>query len=316
MDGLAASSSFSTLKTTSMTVLTQTSIVAQSTSSAHSQADISAEGRLKNLLTGNSRFELSQTTINVTVASSGGNLPNPLDDPAVDMILRLLAKNQKDYQRMKSSLGALSSQANQWSSQSSQGASQARVTSYQISLEVTQGEVNVQNVQSGPTDQSDPLVLDLSGTGIELTQAGQGANFDINADGKTDSTAWVKGGSAFLALDKNNNGRIDNGSELFGDQNGAANGFAELKRYDANNDNVIDAKDAVYSALKAYRNASGSGSDLASLEQVGVKSISLSFSSTDQDVQGNKLILRGSFTTNDGEKRDIADALLGYRTAA
>jgi len=118
-------------------------------------------------------------------------------------------------------------------------------------------------------------------------------------------------------MDKNNNGLIDNGKELFGDQNGAAHGFQELARYDSNSDGVIDRRDPVFMALKVYQDMNSNGrfdrNELSSVDNVGIESINLDFSHIDKNISGNRLILKGSFTTKDGVKRDIADALLGYR---
>ena len=61
---------------------------------------------------------------------------------------------------------------------------------------------------------------------------------DLDADGRMDSISVPTGDDALLALDRNGNGRIDDGRELFGDQHGAANGFAELARFDDNGDEM------------------------------------------------------------------------------
>lgn len=163
----------------------------------------------------------------------------------------------------------------------------------------------------------DPLVLDLSGDGINLTEAGKGALFDITADGKLDNTAWVKGNTAMLMYDRNGNGSIDNGSEVFGDQNGAANGFAELAKYDSNKDSKINFLDPVFKALKLYRDLNGDGkvakNELSSLTEMGIKSLNLNFVRTSADINGNSLILNGSFERQNGSKGQLADVLLGYR---
>jgi len=163
----------------------------------------------------------------------------------------------------------------------------------------------------------DPLVLDLSGEGINLTEAGKGAMFDITADGKLDSTAWVRGNTAMLVYDKNGNGVIDNGSELFGDQNGAAHGFAELAKYDSNNDKKIDILDPIFKALKLYRDLNGDGKiekkELQTLPELGIKALNLDFMRTNADINGNSLILNGSFERVDGSTGQLADVLLGYR---
>lgn len=163
----------------------------------------------------------------------------------------------------------------------------------------------------------DPIVLDLSGEGINLTEAGKGAKFDINADGKTDSTAWVAGNTAMLVYDKNGNNVIDNGSELFGDQNGAADGFKELAKYDDNKDGVINSKDQIYKNLKLYRDLNGDGlmseDEFSTLKEMGIKSLNLDCKEVDEDVNGNSIVLSGSFEREDGSKGKMADAIFGYQ---
>lgn len=162
----------------------------------------------------------------------------------------------------------------------------------------------------------DPIVLDLGGEGIQLTEAGKGANFDINADGKMDSTAWVKGNTAMLVYDKNGNNAIDNGSELFGDQNGAKDGFKELAKYDSNKDGKIDSKDNIYKNLKLYRDLNGDGkmsaNEFNTLQEMGIKALNLECDEADDDVNGNSIVLRGSFEREDGTKGEMADAIFGY----
>lgn len=162
----------------------------------------------------------------------------------------------------------------------------------------------------------DPIVLDLSGEGLNLTQAGKGAKFDINADGILDNTAWVKGNTAMLVYDKNGNNVIDNGSELFGDQNGAKDGFKELAKYDINKDGKIDNKDSIYKYLKLYRDLNGDGKmsddEFSTLKDMGIKSLNLECRDADDDVNGNSIVLRGSFEREDGTKGEMADAIFGY----
>jgi hypothetical protein len=96
----------------------------------------------------------------------------------------------------------------------------------------------------------DPLALDLDGDGIETVSANSGITFDFDGDGLKTGTGWVKGDDAFLVLDRNANGTIDTGKELFGvdtvKSNGqkATDGFDALRDLDSNADGVFNAADA------------------------------------------------------------------------
>ncbi|MDP5240653.1 VCBS repeat-containing protein [Uliginosibacterium sp. 31-16] len=95
----------------------------------------------------------------------------------------------------------------------------------------------------------DPLVLNLSTDQVRL-QAEE-FSFDLNADGKTETLARLAAGSAFLALDRNGNGKIDNGSELFGPSTG--DGFEELAALDQDGNGWIDENDAAFGQLQVWR---------------------------------------------------------------
>jgi hypothetical protein len=102
---------------------------------------------------------------------------------------------------------------------------------------------------------STPIIIDTDGKGYHLTSAADGITFDIHADGKPVQVAWTQPGSTngWLALDRNGNGKIDSGAELFGDHTAQPksddpNGFLALAEFDkpaagGNGDGVIDEKD-------------------------------------------------------------------------
>ncbi len=167
-------------------------------------------------------------------------------------------------------------------------------------------------------EQSDPLVLDLDGDGVNLSSAWDGENFDITGTGKDSKTAFVRGDDAFLALDRNGNGRIDSGKELFGDQHGAKNGFAELTKYDSDGNNRIDAADSIYESLRLLHDKNGDGkvkkNEMSTLGEMGIDSIDLNFLSDTEktDQYGNRLAESSAFTRSDGSKGQIVDAWLGY----
>jgi hypothetical protein len=223
--------------------------------------------------------------ISITTTSKSQTPQKLTDDPELqrdlDLMLRLVSKDEKHYSELKARFEKLMSltqtsadeaveeenivqpQSSAGMTQEEMSASLARRNSYQLNLKLRQtGTIEEQagiTLEELGIKKVDPLVLDLGGEGINLTKAGEGSHFDITADGKTDQTAWVKGNTALLVYDRNGNSRIDDGSELFGDQNGAANGFAELAKYDANSDGVISRLDPIFKALKLYRDLNGDG---------------------------------------------------------
>ena len=138
---------------------------------------------------------------------------------------------------------------------------------------------------------SDPLIVDLDGNGIETTPLTDGMMMDHEGDGFKELSAWVGGNDGILAYDKNGNGIIDNGNELFGDNyiksdgTKASSGFDALSDLDSNNDGVINSSDEKFSELQVIK-ADGS---IVSASEAGIASINLSSQQTNQspDVNGN-----------------------------
>ncbi|MCP5079561.1 MAG: hypothetical protein GY951_16095 [Psychromonas sp.] len=145
----------------------------------------------------------------------------------------------------------------------------------------------------------DPLVINLSRDFADLESAK--FYFDLDVDGKKDWVPQLSQGSAFLALDKNGNQKIDDGNELFGPQSG--DGFTDLAKYDDNQDGKIDISDAVFEQLKVWR----SDGELLALVEVGVASISLHAVVDEKQLhsENGKLLgiarKSGEFIRNDGQ---------------
>ena len=116
----------------------------------------------------------------------------------------------------------------------------------------------------------DPLVINLSGELPSLDE--RTFSFDIDSDGELDQISRLKSGSGFLALDKNGNGVIDDGSELFGTKTG--DGFGELASYDEDGNGWIDENDSIFAGLRVWLNDS-EGSRLIALGEAGVGAIFL-----------------------------------------
>jgi len=157
-----------------------------------------------------------------------------------------------------------------------------------------------------------PLVLDLDGDGVELVALqNSGTFFDLDADGVTELAGWVAADDALLAIDLDGDGRIDNGSELFGDQTGFAHGFLALAEHDSNDDGIIDAQDSTFAELLLWRDANGDGvsqsGELKTLAELGVASISLSATATNQQVAGHGILWQSGFTRTDGSTGTVSD---------
>ncbi len=117
----------------------------------------------------------------------------------------------------------------------------------------------------------DPLVINFSGTAAQLTP--DKFSFDINADGSKEYISFVAPGSGFLTLDVNNDGIVNDGSELFGALSG--DGFAELAAYDRDHNGWIDENDAVFSRLRIWTKAASGADQLVALGAKGVGAIYL-----------------------------------------
>jgi hypothetical protein len=132
--------------------------------------------------------------------------------------------------------------------------------------------------------------------------------------GISDKTAWVSGGDAVLALDRNGNGRIDDGRELFGEQNGAADGFAELGRFDQDGNGTIDANDAVFNSLILLHADGG----MTRLRDEGITGIRLDIavplnSPDEQRLAGGVAVKQSEFSRADGSRGNLADVLFDVK---
>ena len=172
----------------------------------------------------------------------------------------------------------------------------------------------LQNLFQTAENTVSPLVLDLDGNGVTtLGIAGAIIQFDHDGNGFAERTGWVGVGDALLVRDRNGDGRITTGNELFGnhtrlsDGSLAGHGFEALRGLDGNRDGRIDRRDAVWSQLRlwldANANAETDPGELFSLDQRGVESLSLSYvDSSWSDPQGNRHRQLGTYRSSDGRE--------------
>ena len=172
------------------------------------------------------------------------------------------------------------------------------------------------------TKPSSPIIVDSARNGYALTSVADGVRFDLDADGVAELVAWTArdGDDEFLAMDRNGNGSIDDGTELFGDHTPAypagsdattANGFEALDFLESPSygfsrpDHQIDASDAKFSQLLLWRDANHNGisepDELRPASQAGVLAISTEYKELRRrDRYGNQFRQRGTILWRDG----------------
>lgn len=162
-----------------------------------------------------------------------------------------------------------------------------REINFNLNLEMSRSfqeyyEETVQPLQARRSAFCDPLVINLDGNIAELSD--QTFLFDLDGDGKKDEINRLSGGSGFLALDKNGDGIINDGNELFGTKSG--NGFEDLAAYDTDHNGFIDEGDEIWDKLKIWVMDENGNQQLYSLAEKGVGAICLQNASTDFALTG------------------------------
>jgi len=170
---------------------------------------------------------------------------------------------------------------------------------------------------------TDPIVVDLDGDGIETVSASEGVTFDIDGDGVKEQTGWVAPDDGLLAADLNGNGSIDNVDELMspsfnyenvnpGDLTSSAD---VLALYDENKDGMISSEDEIYDKLVIWQDVNSNGiseaGELTSLQDAGIESLNLSYTKAGQSQDGNTLTKLGETFNADGSSGQWGEVVFG-----
>lgn len=202
----------------------------------------------------------STTPLEGELQAGESAVPLPEAESAGFGLIYEYRESEYEYERTEFAAGGIISTAD------------GRQIDFSVSLSMSREFYREQNLSIRAGDAlKDPLVINFSGSAAQLTE--RNFSFDIDADGTKDQIAFVGPGSGFLALDKNGDGIVNDGSELFGALSG--DGFLDLRAYDGDGNNWIDENDAIYENLRIWSRTSEGEEQLIGLGQAGVGALYL-----------------------------------------
>lgn len=163
---------------------------------------------------------------------------------------------------------------------------------------IHKAEINIDQLKQEQMDiinamLRDPLIVSLDGTMPTLSS--DTFSFDIDSDGESDQISQLAEGNGFLAYDKNNNSKIDDGNELFGTQSG--DGFADLSAHDDDGNGWIDENDAIFDKLRIWTK-DGENDKLLALGEVGIGAIFLGSTTTPFEMKSDTNALLGEMRSS------------------
>ncbi|MGP4843923.1 hypothetical protein ACTXGQ_07320 [Marinobacter sp. 1Y8] len=266
-----------------------------------------------------------------SVATNSGGSRHFVSEQFAQQATSFLVSGQQAVNISRAALGATASSATGGGLSVSAGQytfisqSQTRMVSATGSIQTSDGEniefsLSLRQSQSRQYEYSeslrieerpatDPLVINFGADTAHLTDTL--FDFDLDGDGDNESLAQLGSGSGYLVFDRNDNGTVDDGSELFGPQSGS--GFGELAQYDDEGNRWIDDNDAIFSQLKVWVQTSDGNEELRSLEEVGVKALYVDNAedqytlTSSQGVPLGQIKGTGIYLTTDGEVRTLEE---------
>lgn len=182
-----------------------------------------------------------------------------------------------------------------------------KVIRFSLQLNLCRELLKNQSIFIGNAKVKDPLVINFKDQSVRLTS--KKFSFDLDSDSQEDQIPFVDENSGFLAIDLNNDHKINNGRELFGPTTG--DGFAELKNYDDDNNNWIDEKDSVYKNVLVWKKDDSGQDHLTKIKEAGIGAIYLGRQSTffeitdDQDITNGFLRALGIYISENGTVHNI-----------
>ena len=188
-------------------------------------------------------------------------LPMSAQAPAVGRIVDSLEFTSFTYESERVSYQA----------QATVNTADGRSINVDVSMSMSREFVSYTSFSMQSARPCDPLVINYGGTAASLT--GESFEFDLTMNGSMEKLSVLGGGSGFLAVDWNGDGKINDGGELFGARTG--NGFQELRKYDSDGNGWIDEADPIFSKLLIWSRDKDGNDQLFTLKELGVGAIFL-----------------------------------------
>ena len=165
-------------------------------------------------------------------------------------------------------------------------------------------------------DGNDPLIFDLDNDGIELLSTKEKVLFDVDVDGDLEITGWTAPDDGLLVMDLNDDGLINDMSEVFSEHFNSGSFISSLdslSSVDSNNDNLINYQDELFAQVRIWQDFNSDGisnnGELSTLSEVGIESISLLAEIINDEIAGNTINAKGTYKNSDGVTGEFVQAI-------